>query len=418
MNYVTSKWERDKGVIVNVIRSFGPVSRVEIHRLTQIRLSTISQVTKELLADEIVLDDGLWDNPTGRKQILLRINPAAGFILAIEFDAEEVTTAVLDLAPEIRALSKVKTIRERGVEGVVGQLIASARQAMKTAGVNAGQLRGIGIADVGPVNRKLGVSMMSSQMEFWREVPLRRIFEEEFGVPVYLDNATRCRGNAERLIGAGERCDDMVYVEYGAGIGSAIISGGRSIEGSHTSAGEFGHTRVVDEGLPCKCGSFGCLEAMAGAAALANRFREIAIEGVSSLALTLAGGERQAVSGWHVIEAAREGDKLSSVVVGEMLRYLALALGNVVNLLDPSRIVLDRRLQVAGEDFPEQLARAIRMQALSHITGDLVVCYGKLREEAGVMGAALMVLEEIFAIPELKPPRFLMEAEGVEAGAR
>lgn len=418
MNYVTSKWERDKGIIVNVIRSFGPVSRVEIHRLTQIRLSTISQITKELLSEAIVLDDGLWDNPTGRKQILLRINPASGYILAIEFDAEEVTTAVLDLVPDIRALSKESTIRDRGVEGLVGQLIASARKAMQAAGVHTGQLRGIGIADVGPVDRKLGVSMMSSQMEFWREVPLRRIFEEEFGVPVHLDNATRCRGNAERLIGAGERSDDMVYVEYGAGIGSAIISGGRTLGGHHTSAGEFGHTRVVDEGLPCKCGSFGCLEAMAGATALANRFREIAIEGVSSLALTLAGGDRQAVTGWHVIEAAREGDKLSSVIVGEMLRYLAMGLGNVVNLLDPARIVLDRRLQVAGEAFPEQLGRAIRMQALSHITKDLVVCYGKLREEAGVMGAALMVLEELFAIPELKPPRFLVEPERMATASR
>lgn len=227
MNYVTSQWERDRGVILNVIRSFGPVSRVEIHRLTQLRLSTISQITKELLADSVLLDDGLWDNPTGRKQILLRINPAGGYILGLEFDADEVTTAVLDLVPEIQSLSKETTFRDGGVEGLVAQLKAAARRALETAGISAGQLRGIGIADVGPVNRRSGVSLMSSQMEFWRNVPLRRIFEEEFGVPIFLDNATRCRGNAERLVGAGDRSDDMVYVEYGAGIGSAIFSGGR-----------------------------------------------------------------------------------------------------------------------------------------------------------------------------------------------
>lgn len=157
---------------------------------------------------------------------------------------------------------------------------------------------------------------------------------------------------------------------------------------------------------------------MAGSAALANRFREIAIEGAASHALTLAGGDRQAVTGWHVIQAAREGDKLSSVVVEEMLRYLALGLGNVVNLLDPARIVLDRRLELGGAAFLDQLRRAIRLQALSHITGDLVVCYGKLREEAGVLGAALMVLEAIFAIPDLKPPRFLLEPDSVEAASR
>lgn len=418
MSYVTSQWERDKGVILNVVRSFGPVSRVEIHRLTQIRLSTISQITKELLSDGTLLDDGLSDNPTGRKQILLRINPTAGFILGIEFDADEVTTAVLDLVPEIQSISKERTVCEGGVDGLVAQLKTCAHRALRTAGISAGELRGIGIADVGPVNRRTGVSVMSSQMEFWRDVPLVRIFEEEFGVQIFLDNATRCRGNAERLIGAGNKSDDMVYIEYGAGIGSAIIAGGRPLEGHHTSAGEFGHTRVSSDGLPCKCGSFGCLEAMVGPAALANRFREIAIEGVSSIALTLAGGDRRAVTGWQVIEAAREGDKISSVILEEMMRYLALGLGNVVNLLDPARIVLDRRLELCGEPFLDQLRRAIRMQALSHITGDLVVCYGALREEAGVLGAALMVLEELFSIPDLKPPRFLLEPDTVEAAPR
>jgi hypothetical protein len=69
-----------------------------------------------------------------------------------------------------------------------------------------------------------------------------------------------------------------------------------------------------------------------------------------------------------------------------MLRYLALGLGNAVNLLDPARIVLDRRLELCGEPFLDQLRRAIRMRALSHIAGDLVDCYGALREEAGVLG--------------------------------
>jgi glucokinase len=277
---------------------------------------------------------------------------------------------------------------------------------------------GIGIADVGPVNRKTGVSVISSQMEFWRNVPLGPMFEEEFGVPIYLENATRCRGNAERLIGAGNNSDDMIYVEYGAGIGSAIIAGGRSLEGRHSSAGEFGHTRVASDGLPCKCGSFGCLEAMAGPAALANRFREIAIDGSSSLALTLAGGDRHALTGWHVLEASREGDKISSVIVEELIRHLALGLGNAVNLLDPSCIVLDGRLGICGDGFLAQLQRAVRMQGLSHITCDLAIVYGKLREEAGVLGAALMVLEEVFSIPELKPPHFLLEPDAVESTLR
>lgn len=418
MRYVSSQRDRDKGVILNVVRNFGPISRVEIHRLTQIRMSTISLITKDLIAESLLTEDGFSDNPTGRKQILLKINEHEGFILGIEFDADEVTVAILNLEPRIQHLSKEPTVRDGGTLGLVDQLKSCARRTLEAAGLETSQLRGIGIADLGPVNRKAGVSVMSSQLDFWRNVPLARLMEEEFNVPVYIDNATRCRGNAERLLGAGESDDDMVYIEYGAGIGSALFAGGRPIEGHRTSSGEFGHTRVAGEDIPCKCGSFGCLEAVAGAQALAARFREIAVEGVHSSALDLVAGNRASITGWHVLEAARQGDKISSVIVEEMMRYLAMGIGNVVNLLDPARVVLDSRLAACGPEFLDQLRRAIRMQALSHITSDLVVCYGKLREEAGVLGAGLLVLEVLFAIPELKPPRYLVEQNVMDTTVR
>jgi predicted NBD/HSP70 family sugar kinase len=201
----------------------------------------------------------------------------------------------------------------------------------------------------------------------------------------------------------------MIYVEYGAGIGAAIFSGGRVIEGCHTSAGEFGHTRVSTANVPCKCGSFGCLEAVAGGPALAARLREILREGGASTLLPRSGGDTESITGWDVLAAARAGDKLCLSIAAEMSRYLAIGLANLVNLLDPARIVLDQRLEVCGSDFLDDLRRAIRMQALSQLTDDLVICFGSMGETAGVLGAGLLCLEELFAIPELKPPQFLRE---------
>lgn len=412
MGYVTTQKERDKAVILNVVRSFGSISRVEIHRLTHLRTSTISQLTRELLEERRLQYAGRSDNPAGRKQILLQINEQRGFLLGIEFDAEFVTAGVMDLKPAIRALVKQPTDCSRGSHGLVDQLKDCAHQAIHDARISTSSLVGVGIADIGIVNRRTGVSVMSSQLEFWRDVPLAARLQEEFRVPTMLDNATRCRGNAERLLGSGASCDNMIYVEYGAGIGSALFSGGRVLEGHRTGAGEFGHTRVATSPVPCKCGSFGCLEALAAAPALASRFREIIREGGASLALTLAGDETR-VTGWHVLEAARLGDKVCLLLVDEMARHLAAGLGNLVNLLDPARIVLDQRLSICGPDFLDQLRRSIRLQALSHLVEDLVVCYGSLSEEAGVLGAGLLCLEELFAIPELKPPHFLVAPEPV-----
>lgn len=409
MRYVTTQKERDKAVIVNVIRNFGPLSRVRIHELTNIRTSTISQLTKELLEEGRLQVEGLSDNPTGRKQVLLRIHEEQGYLLGLEFDSEVVLAGVMDLAPRIHALVKEPTNHEDGAEGLLAQLKRCANQALAAAQIPESRLLGIGIADVGLVNRHAGISVLSSQLDFWRNVPVAQFFEDEFGVPSIVDNATRCRGNAERLLGAGESSDDMIYVEYGAGIGAAIFSGGRVIEGCHTSAGEFGHTRVSNANVPCKCGSFGCLEAVAGSPALAARFREVLREGGASALRLRAGSEFDSVSGWDVLAAARAGDKLCLSIAAEMSRHIAIGLGNLVNLLDPARIVLDQRLEVCGTGLLDDLRRAIRLQALSHLTDDLVICFGSMGETAGVLGAGLLCLEELFAIPELKPPQFLRE---------
>ncbi|WP_321475529.1 ROK family protein [uncultured Paludibaculum sp.] len=409
MKYVNTQKERDAGVILNVVRNFGPLSRVEIHRLTGLRTSAISQLTKELLSERRLEVAGLSDNPTGRKQVLLRVNQEQGFLLGIEFDSETVVAGVMDLAPHIRGLVREPTRLDGGESALIDQLKRCARKALAEAGVSARSLRGIGIADVGLVNRSQGISVLSSQLDFWRNVPLVNIFEDAFHVPAFVENATRCRGNAERLLGAGESNDDMIYIEYGAGIGSALFSGGRVIEGRRTSAGEFGHTRVSMANVACKCGSFGCLEAVAGSPALAHRFREIIREGGSSLALSRTGGDPLRVTGWDVLEAARAGDKVCLSISEEMCRYLAIGLANLVNLLDPARIVLDQRLEICGAGFLDQIQRTVRLQALSHLTEDLVICFGSLGDTAGVLGAGLLSLEELFTIPELKTPQHLRE---------
>jgi predicted NBD/HSP70 family sugar kinase len=132
-------------------------------------------------------------------------------------------------------------------------------------------------------------------------------------------------------------------------------------------------------------------------------------EGGSSLALARAGGDPAQVSGWDVLEAARAGDKICLSIAEEMSRHLAIGLANLENLLDPARIVLDQRLEICGSEFLDQIRRTVRLQALSHLTDDLVICFGSLGETAGVLGAGLLSLEEVFSIPELKAPQYLRE---------
>jgi predicted NBD/HSP70 family sugar kinase len=417
IKHARSKPEHDKAVILAALRRFGPISRVEIGRLAQIRPNTVSTLTRELLSESEIVEAGPSDNPKGRKQVLLRLNESRGFLVGVEFDSEQVVAVAMDLHPRILSIVRRAPQLDAGIEGLTRQLFACVREAIAAGHIGDAPLMGIAVADPGLVDPHSGLSTMSSLIPFWKDVPLSRLFREEFGIEALVESATRAKGVAERVLGAGAMADDMVYVEYGAGIGGAVISQGRLLLGDGGSAAEFGHTHVVDGGPPCQCGSFGCLEAMAGSAALAGRLRKLVQEGGNSIAVRQVDGQLDRVTGWMVLEAASAGDKICSAIVEEMGRYLGLGLANLVNLFNPRLIVLDRRLKLAGPSLLDQLTRIVRMQALSQATKNLEVRFGELGEEAGVLGAGLLVLDRLYEIPALKPPGFLLNPEAA-AGFR
>jgi len=406
MESALTKKEHDKAVITAAVRMFGPLSRVELHRLTHWRPSTISTLVRELLEEGRLREAGTSNNPLGRKQVLLKINESYGFILGIELDSERVIAATMDLTPQILTMVTQSARLDAGVEGLLNQLRDCADHLIHKQKATGQQLLGIAFADTGLVDTKNGVSVSSSLTEFWQNVPLRKLFEEEFQVAFLLESNTRAKTVAERVLGAGEMADDMAYIDYGVGIGAGIFTAGRLLRGSCDSAGELGHTQVAENGPSCKCGSFGCLEAVASGAAIASRAKKAMREGASSKALGLA-GEIDKVNGRTVLEAARLGDKLCTSLVEDAENYLGLAIANLVNLFNPSVVVLGKRFELAGPALTDRIARIVKRQALPHSTENLVFRVGKFGDDAAVLGAGLLVLEKLFEIPALKAPKFL-----------
>jgi len=399
---------RDKAIIATAVRRHGPLSRVEIVSLAQLRPATISHLVRELLDEGTLEEAGLSDNPTGRKQTLLRVNERAGAIVALDFDAESVVAAVLDLHPRILGHPvREQTDLSGGVDALAAQLIRCARQAIENHGGSWHSVKGIGVGDPGIVDAKAGISVVASTIDFWRGVHLRERLELEFGLPVIVGNNTRNKALAERKSATNPGCRDMIFVEYGTGIGAGIVSGGNLLEGHRWAAGEFGHTHIVENGPPCKCGSFGCLEAIAGISALEGRIRGAIREGGHSQCLEMAEGEVEKITGWMVLEGAAKGDKMAAAIVEDLGNSLGLGIANLVNLFNPEIVILDQRLGLAGEALLDQIKRVVRRQALSHGAEALSYEFGKLGIEAGIIGAGLLVLEQIFEVPLLKPPAFL-----------
>src|SRR5437899_3276699 len=410
MKHCKTQRERDLHVVESLVRRFGALSQVEIHELTHLRRSTISGLVRDLLKQRRLIEAGRSDNAMGRKRILLRLNEEHGFFLGVGFDDQTVLAAVMDLRPRIRSMVREATRLEGGMNGLAQQLLSCAHEAVRQAGLKTESLLGIGVASSGLVNSQEGTMVMSSTIESFKHVPLRRIFEKEFSVSVLLANFASAKAVAERTLGAGAMADDMIYVEYGkTGIGAGIISNGKLMHGARHAAGELGHTHMIEEGPACKCGSFGCLEAIAGAAAIQTRIQKAIADGGGSEVLALAGGNPANVSGWMILSAAKAGDKACAAIVEQAANYLGLGLANLVNLFNPSVLVLDQRLKLAGQGLLDQVIKVVKRQALSYSTKNMPILFGKL-SEASVLGAGSIALEKHFEIPTLKPPRFMIES--------
>lgn len=395
MTQLPRKSVLDKQRIEALVRTHGPVSRVGIHELTQMRRSTISLLTRELLTEGKLIEVGRSDNPLGRKQILLKLNPRSGFVGAVHFDDEQATAAVLDLEPTIIHMVTEPTDLTHGRDGLMTQLKRMLRRAVQEAEMPWTSLIGIGVADPGLVDTPNGITTASSTIDFWSPAPVRAEFEAEFGLPVLLESKTRTTAAAERVLGAGRKTPNMIYLDYGTGIGAGVFVDGHLLYGKNCGAGEIGHINVLRGGPRCKCGSSGCLEAVAGAAAVEARVRRALDEGVTSRAL--AGMAPESITVWKVFAAAARNDKLCWNIVAEMAEDIGLALATLVNLFNPSVIVLDHRLRAAGDEFLALVARIVKSYALADSTETLQLRYAEMGCESGLVGIVLSVLDKHFA---------------------
>src|SRR5882757_2583987 len=222
MKQVTRKSDHDKHVTEAVVRRFGPISRVGIFELTKMRRTTISLITRELLDEGRLMVVGRSNNPLGRKQILLKLNEEYGFIVGIEFDDKNVIAGVMDLHPRVKYSMSEPTNLSEGKDGLIRQLQFIVTRVIRDAGVDPVRLLGIGIADPGLVDSRRGVAVLATTIDFWLDVPLQEIFEEPFEVPVVVESNTRAKTVAEKMLGAGEMQENLVYFDYGAGIGAGV----------------------------------------------------------------------------------------------------------------------------------------------------------------------------------------------------
>lgn len=269
----------------------------------------------------------------------------------------------------------------RGSESLIDALVDFAR--------GLGEWDSLGIGVPGLITRR-GALRASPNLTDVTELDVRGRVAAALGREVCVDNDATCATLAEWRAGVGRGSDDLVLVTLGTGIGGGIVSGGNLQHGANGFAGEIGHMIVDPNGPRCPCGRRGCWERYASGSALARLARE-APSIVSSLMIEFADGEVAAITGEHVVMAARAGDEVAMSVIDDFARWVAIGLANLTNALDPSLLVLggglaasaDVLVEPVGKWFTELLyAPALRPHPMLR--------FAHFGERAGAIGAAFL----------------------------
>jgi predicted NBD/HSP70 family sugar kinase len=388
------------GDLLELVRTGRATTRGALQQATGLSRATVGQRLDRLFRAGWLREGagGPVDSPLGgRPSITLEFDDAHAVVLAADLDTRHARAAVLSLAGGVLAEHSGTLVIEDGPDAVLGELGGWFAELLPKAGHRAEEVCGIGLAVPGPVDSETGRVVQPPIMPGWDGYDIRgrlaRAFAERTDtavtVPVLVDNDANLMAYGEQRT-AYPDCSAFVLVKVSTGIGAGVVVDGTLFRGIDGGAGDIGHIRVP-EGADalCRCGSYGCLAALASGGAVARRLAE---EGVP------------AASGSDVRDLLAAGHPEAAALAREAGRRVGDVLATVVTLLNPGVLMIAGDL--AGTPFLTGVRELLYQRALPRSTAHLDVVTSRLGDRAGLVGAGALVVEHLYA-PERAEERLL-----------
>ncbi|MFH2006910.1 MAG: ROK family protein [bacterium] len=313
--------------------------------------------------------------------------------LGIDLGGTKIAAGLVTRAGELRSLARVATPARQGVEAVVAAAWEVTKLAARGAQVAVGRITGVGVGAPGPIDRTAGVVVAPPNLPGWKDVDLRSLMERRLRAPVHLENDANAAGLAEVRFGAGRGCSPVIYLTVSTGIGGALLVDGRLITGAAGAAGEAGHLVVLPDGPSCGCGGRGCLEALASGTAVARRAREAVRRGAASALTERFGSRPGRITARTVAKLADQGDPEAQRIVTQAMEYLGIGVANLVNLINPERVVIGGGLTALGPRMFDPVRRAVRRHCNPVAVRAVTIEPAALGADSGVIGAATLAMD-------------------------
>ncbi|SDT35590.1 Sugar kinase of the NBD/HSP70 family, may contain an N-terminal HTH domain [Friedmanniella luteola] len=377
--------------ILDLIRSSGVVSRIELADRSGLTGASISRIVKQLLTEGLIAEVGFGDRTGGKRRTLLQLNARSRHAVGVSLDFASITYLVTDLSGEVIARLDADGIGHEPPGEVITRIAAELAGLVESAGVDRSTLMGIGMAVAGRQDSAHHVLRSNPQADDWELFDIEETLSSATDLAVVVENDSTCAAIGEFWVGRIPASADFATVYMATGFGLGLVTNGDIYRGSSSNVGEIGHMVLDVHGPPCWCGSQGCLEMLAAPARIVERALEqpgladeLGLQGEP-------GTIRQDAE--RVARAAAADHEQALPVIEESAFYLSRALVSVTNLLDLDQIILaGPGFGAAGEIYLRRIWQDLERLSFVRAVHPTKVGLSKSSDISAALGAASLVL--------------------------
>jgi len=373
-------------LVFHLINQYGQTSRAEIAHITGLSPTTVSSLVDELIDSDMVVECGAGESTTsGRKPVLIEVNPSGGYVAAIELNEEGFLLELYDLCG-LCVESRQREVTDW--DGLGNSLVSAIEKAFSKIKCPLEKLQGICVGVPALLDKDARRVVTSSVIPIDENNDFFKILQSRFRhIPVKMGvDSCFCAYSEKSEL----RSDihSLVYININKGIGCGIILGDKLYTGAFGYAGEFGQLTVIPND-PAK------LEELASVPVIKRRFSEEIANGAETAVKPRKDGSIPFAS---IAKALEKGDKLACRIIEETCSYLAQGIGNVINLLNPEAIVIGGRVTEFGPQFLDILNRQVKKLVGPQVLSRTMLAYSCSQNNAVTNGCARYLLTKIFDV--------------------
>lgn len=369
--------------LFHALRENPDISQRRLAALTGIDAATVSIIATQLEAGGIVQRGSVRrSGRAGRPEAALRLAPDGGWLIGAGIEPDVIRLVATGLDGQVRA--RLNVAGTQSVDAALAALRAGVDRLLADCGVDYESLSGIGVGVPGLIDTA-GQVLLAPNLG-WRNVPVAGMLSDRFPVPVHVDNDTKAAALAEHLFGDCRGVQDFIFIHGHSGIGGGVYLMGNLYRGAGGLAGEIGHMKIVPGGRPCGCGGRGCFEAYVSEPAIRLRLAE--------KGRTLADAE-------VIARAAAMGDPVVLTVLAEAGEHLGFALGNLINIFNPGRIVLGGNLAALAEHMLPAAHAVMAVNALAVMQAGAGILVSPLGNDSVPMGGVALAMDGFLGHPRI-----------------